>query len=353
MELAHHRRLAALPLHHALDSLQLVDYARCRTYRPMELPIPTDTTTMTTKTTTRISLLAARSLVLQYTIPPLRRITSKACLTELEGLLSRHRERQAGADSSRNLPRPGGEDEEERPRSHFTGRGMTLGDENTPSAVVEDPRPNAAAPPPRVRRVLHLWSDGFSVDDGPLFRYDDPANAETLRMIQSGRAPLDLLNVQPRQEVDLELDPQKEQAYVKPKSAVKPFSGRGQRLGSPVPGASSSSAAAPAPAAAVPASSSSTAPAASSAPTVDVDDSAPTVTLQIRLGDGTRLQSRFNTTHTVGDIYGFVDRATPGGNARSYSLMTTFPSKKLEDHSAVLGDMSEFKRGGVVVQKWD
>jgi UBX domain-containing protein 1 len=170
-------------------------------------------------------------------------------------------------------------------------------------------------------------------------------------MIQSGRAPLDLLNVQPRQEVDLELDPQKDKAYVKPKSAFKPFSGRGQRLGSPVPGASSSSATP----AAVTAPSPSAAPAASSssAPTVDVDDSTPTITLQIRLGDGTRLQSRFNTTHTVGEIYGFIDRATPGGNARPYSLLTTFPSKKLDNHSAVLGDMAEFKRGGVVVQKWD
>jgi UBX domain-containing protein 1 len=32
--------------------------------------------------------------------------------------------------------------------------------------------------------------------------------------------------------------------------------------------------------------------------------------------------------------------------------MTTFPSKELEDKSVVLGDMSDFKRGGVVVQKW-
>jgi UBX domain-containing protein 1 len=32
--------------------------------------------------------------------------------------------------------------------------------------------------------------------------------------------------------------------------------------------------------------------------------------------------------------------------------MTTFPSKELTDKSAVLGDMADFKRGGVVVQKW-
>jgi len=74
--------------------------------------------------------------------------------------------------------------------------------------------------------------------------------------------------------------------------------------------------------------------------------------LQIRLGDGTRLQSRFNTTHTVGDVYDFVARASPSSQAREYALMTTFPSKELTDKAQVLGDMSEFKRGGVVVQKW-
>jgi UBX domain-containing protein 1 len=32
--------------------------------------------------------------------------------------------------------------------------------------------------------------------------------------------------------------------------------------------------------------------------------------------------------------------------------MTTFPSKELSDWSVTLGDLPEFKRGGVVVQKW-
>jgi UBX domain-containing protein 1 len=32
--------------------------------------------------------------------------------------------------------------------------------------------------------------------------------------------------------------------------------------------------------------------------------------------------------------------------------MTTFPSRELTDDSIALGDLPEFKRGGVVVQKW-
>jgi UBX domain-containing protein 1 len=32
--------------------------------------------------------------------------------------------------------------------------------------------------------------------------------------------------------------------------------------------------------------------------------------------------------------------------------MTTFPSTELKDWDVVLGDMPDFKRGGVIVQKW-
>jgi UBX domain-containing protein 1 len=83
-----------------------------------------------------------------------------------------------------------------------------------------------------------------------------------------------------------------------------------------------------------------------------VDESQPIVTLQIRLGDGTRLTSRFNTSHTIGDVYQFVSAASPSSQDRPWVLMTTFPNKDLTEKSAVLGDLPEFKRGGVVVQKW-
>ncbi|KAF1996470.1 Cdc48-dependent protein degradation adaptor protein-like protein [Amniculicola lignicola CBS 123094] len=247
-----------------------------------------------------------------------------------------------------NVPRPGGDDEQ--PASLFRGTGMTLGGDDAPSRAIPDPTANVPQPAPRVHRELHLWRDGFSVDDGPLFRYDDPANARTLEMINTGHAPLHILNVEHGQEVDVEVHPHKDEDYKKPKKKWVPFGGSGQRLGSPTPGATSS-APPPAPAAApsATAASSSTGPAPAA---VEVDSSAPTISLQIRLGDGTRLQSRFNTTHTVGDVYGFVAAASPASAQREYALMTTFPSKELTDKGQVLGDMAEFKRGGVVVQKW-
>ena len=260
-----------------------------------------------------------------------------------------------------NAPRaPGGDDDDEeepagpsRP-SNFSGRAQTLGGDDAPSRIVADPaapvagrRPGAAALP-RISRTMHLWADGVSIDDGPLFRFDDPANQPLMEQINQGHAPLSMLDVQPGQEVDLNLDPHKDENYVKPKPKYKPFGGSGQRLGSPTPGvasaSSSSATAAPSQQSAV--------PGGAALPTNDVDESAPTVTLQVRLGDGTRLQSRFNTTQTIGDVYDFVSRASPASAERAWALMTTFPSKELEDKSVVLGDMSDFKRGGVVVQKW-
>ncbi|TID22805.1 putative squalene synthase [Venturia nashicola] len=246
------------------------------------------------------------------------------------------------------VPRPGGDEPDAAP-SRFTGRGVTLGGEGEDSRVVVDPTPTARRPP-RVTRTLHLWQDGFSVDDGPLFRYDDPANAATLEMIQSGRAPLDLLNVEPSQEVDLHLDNQKEAKYVQPKKKYVPFSGSGQRLGSPTPGVATASSSTTTGSSSMQLPSSTTQ--APAAPTVEVSDAQPTVTLQIRLGDGTRLTSRFNTTHTVGEVYSFVDRASTVSAQRAYALMTTFPNKELEDKNVKLGDLPELQRGGVVVQKW-
>ena len=165
-------------------------------------------------------------------------------------------------------------------------------------------------------------------------------------MINTGHAPLHILNVEHGQEVDVEVHAHKDEDYKQPKKKYVPFGGSGQRLGSPTPSASTSAA----PAAASSSTAAASASTGSAQPSVDVDSSAPTVTLQIRLGDGTRMQSRFNTTHTIGDVYSFVDRASTDG--RAYALMTTFPSKELTDKAQVLGDMAEFKRGGVVVQKW-
>jgi UBX domain-containing protein 1 len=149
----------------------------------------------------------------------------------------------------------------------------------------------------------------------------------------------------PGQEVDVEIR-QHQENYVQPKKKYLPFGGQGNRLGSPTPGTSSLPGSFPSDAA--PSAPQTTA----SLPKVHVDDSQPTVSLQIRLGSGTRLPARFNSTHTIGDVYEFVAAASPESQSREWVLQITFPSTELTDHAKILGEMPEFKRGGVVVQKW-
>ncbi len=216
------------------------------------------------------------------------------------------------------------------------------------SRVIPDARgsaiPTATTDGPVQERVLHIWTDGFSIDDGELRRFDDPQNRADLQMIREGRAPIHLMNVRLDQRVDVKLQQHNEDYRALPR-VYRPFGGEGRRLGSPVPG----ELAVPQPSAAPTTS----APSSSQAPATGVDESQPTLTLRVQLPDGTRLPARFNTSHTVGDVYDFVLRSSPSINSgRQWVLSTTFPNKDHEDKGLVLGEMPEFKRGGAAVIKW-
>lgn len=178
-------------------------------------------------------------------------------------------------------------------------------------------------------------------------RYDDPPNREILKAIQSGRAPTALMGVQQGQQADVHVFRRLEEDYVPPKKKFQPFHGQGNRLGSPTPEASTTAPAAPPPVAPTPQASQAQAPAT---PQVNIDSSQPTTSLQIRLGDGTRLVGRFNHTHTVGDIYSFVNSASTTSRTRDYVLQTTFPNKELMDHAQTLKEAGLVN--AVVVQKW-
>ena len=183
----------------------------------------------------------------------------------------------------------------------FTGRGQSIGGATVEGEQAPSGMPGALGAAdedeedeePAVRH-LTFWQDGFSIEDGPLMRYDDPANRETLEAINSGRAPLSLLNVRFGQPVELMVARRTNEKYVPPPPPpMQPFSGAGNRLGAPAPAAP---AAAPAPAA----------PAATGdAPTVD--PSQPTTQIQVRLGDGQRLIAKLNQNHTVGDLRRYIN----------------------------------------------
>lgn len=83
-----------------------------------------------------------------------------------------------------------------------------------------------------VKRRLTFWRDGFSIEDGPLYRYDDPNNRELLAHINRGRAPLSIMDVLPGQSVDVSVEQRMQDDYVPPKKPAEKFGGSGQRLGS-------------------------------------------------------------------------------------------------------------------------
>ncbi|KAF8541576.1 hypothetical protein BDD12DRAFT_494359 [Trichophaea hybrida] len=235
------------------------------------------------------------------------------------------------------------EEQQAAPPTRFSGSGHTLGSDTTASVVVPDPVAATPAPRENVTRTLTFWRNGFSVEDGPLMRYDDPANREILQAIENGRAPMSVMNVAPGQPADVSVFKRLDEDYIPPKKRFVPFSGHGQRLGSLTPGESLAAAAPPA---AQPATSTTHVAATS----VNIDSSAPTTSLQIRLGDGTRLVSRFNHSHTVGDLYNFVNSSSSGSRNRSYVLQTTFPNKELKEMEQTIKDAGLIN--AVVVQKW-
>ncbi|OJT13267.1 UBX domain-containing protein 1 [Trametes pubescens] len=250
------------------------------------------------------------------------------------------------------------------PRSSaFFGGGHTLGSDEVQSEFIPDPDAPTASESEEETVIRHLtfWRDGFTVEDGELMRYDDPANEQILAEINSGRAPPQILNVSPGQPVELRVVKRLSEDYVASPGArqAKVFSGQGHRLGSPVPellsgaGTSASGSAMPGgfPPAAAGGSSLPTQRTADSISTVfEVDQSKPTTSVQIRLADGTRMVARMNLTHTVGNIRNFINASRPENNARPYVIMTTFPNRELQDESQTI--QAAGLANSVVVQRW-
>jgi UBX domain-containing protein 1 len=185
---------------------------------------------------------------------------------------------------------------------------------------------------------LTFWRNGFSIDDGPLRDFNDPENEAFLNSIKNGMAPLQYLNLKPGQKVELKIAHRSDQDYQPPpKAPMKAFSGSGQRLGSIVPGSSSS--------------------VASSTPVPDaqsikfqVNQDEPMTSVQIRLGDGTRLVLKCNHSHTIGDIRNFILASRPGESSRLWVLQTAHPSKVLDNLNQTIKEAGLLN--SVVIQRY-
>ena len=170
----------------------------------------------------------------------------------------------------------------EAPRNDpFRGSGNTLGSDDTPSTSIHDSLPvmGGDADEEPVTRHLTFWRNGFSIEDGPLLSFDEPRNRELLEAIQAGRAPPALFNVRYNQPLQLEVAQRTNEEYKPPpKRPMQAFEGSGNRLGSPAQEAGVMPGGLPdTPVDAPP-----------SAPSFSVDESKPTTSVQVRLGDGAR-----------------------------------------------------------------
>lgn len=185
-----------------------------------------------------------------------------------------------------------------------------------------------AEPEETVQRHLTFWQNGFSLGDGPLMHYDNPEHAEILRTIQSGHAPLGLLNVRPGQAVEMVVARRTNEQYQPPPPPpAQPFSGEGQRLGSaaPVVTGSGSDNAAP---------STSTPMEAPPAP----DLTQPMTQVQVRLPDGSRLVVKLNQHNTINVLRAHISYARPELAQQAYVIQGGFPPRPVSDEAQTVAD---------------
>lgn len=216
--------------------------------------------------------------------------------------------------------------------------GMTPDDHEALPNATRVPRPHKIEPV-----VLKLWRQGFSINNGELRLYEDPVNKEFLNSIKRGEIPNELRQLAGTGTVDFELEDHRHEEFKKPAaSKIQTFSGQGHTLGSPAPNVVTTE---------MPPSNPETNEQNQKKATesITIDESQPTAMIQVRLADGSRISGRFNHSHTVSDIRQYVRTARPVYENVNFTLLTTFPSKELDDDKATIA--SAGLQGSTIMQR--
>lgn len=209
----------------------------------------------------------------------------------------------------------------------FMGPGYKLGQANEASEVVQG-ETSSTTDHSNSEVILKLWKEGFTVNDGPLRNYSDPENQEFLQSVYKGEVPHELVREARGVEVHLSMEDHRQEEFVYRKPKMKAFTGKGYKLGSPAPAAIGTTALVDEKDKEVNEN--------QAKKSVEVDDSQPCTTLQIRLADGSRLVARFNLTHTIADVRRYIAIARPQYEHQNFSLRTTFPVSELTNHDQTL-----------------
>lgn len=184
-------------------------------------------------------------------------------------------------------------------------------------------------------RTITMYNQGFTVDDGPFRRLDDPANKEFLKDLAERSVPKELqkelaATAQPGKDVEVRLIDKQHEEYVAP--AYVAYGGEGQTMGSSAVAENAVTTA-------------ETAPDAAEVP--EVDAAQPSTMLQIRLHDGRRVRAQLNMHHTVRHVQAIIAREGAGGTA--YVLMAGYPPAPLADPSQTLEQAG--LKGAAITQK--
>ncbi|KAH3675539.1 hypothetical protein WICMUC_002628 [Wickerhamomyces mucosus] len=231
--------------------------------------------------------------------------------------------------------------QEAEKKNYFEGSGFKLGDTNTPSYQVGISSSNRPKKLEKAIREITFWKDGFQVGEGKLYRYDDPANSTYLAELNSGRAPMSLLDVQFGQDVDVSVLKKLDEEYKPPKRKLGGFHGQGNRLGSPI-----------SPDYQPPASKEVEEEVVSKKETLKTEEKEEIKgdgKVQIRLADGRRIVRSVNSTDSVSSLYAYVKSET-SESSRNFSLNYSFPVKPIEDLNQTIKDAGLLN--SVVVQRW-
>lgn len=186
--------------------------------------------------------------------------------------------------------------------------------------MAEAASPDEASGAAPVQRTITMWQDGFTVDDGPYRRLDDPANAVFLKSLARGQTPEELRGEDGQGgNTTVGLIDRRNQVYVE---TFRSFSGAGQSLGGT---ASPSSARGIFD------------PTSLSPPSSDAGGAA-TTSIAVRMLDGSRKVVKIPSSATVTEL---ASRAVAASNTTievPFRIVAGFPPKPLEDGNRSVED---------------
>lgn len=84
---------------------------------------------------------------------------------------------------------------------------------------------------------------------------------------------------------------------------------------------------------------------------VIIDHAAPTTSVQLRLADGTSIDTQFNTHHTIRDVRGFIDASRPDDSKDYQLFIMGFPHTPLLDFDQTI-EKAGIANNSVLIQKF-